>query len=574
MSPGREFCRALIAGVLSLLALASGAVEYAPTPAPTALALGIMQGRPVPADKRVTLANWMSPPFNRWSLQHVSQILPVATVYRGDGPVAPLPERSRDLASLRFEAAPGETLTIGQWLAASCTDGFIVLQDGAIVFEAYLNDMQPQTPHLSYSVSKSVVGILAGILAEAGALDPARSVEYYVPELKGSGFAGYRVRDLLDMLAAIDWDENYTDPDGSWRRWKDAIGWTPAAGDAAALPDGNYGFLPTLRRDPDWPGGFKYVSPSAEVLGWVLERAGGMPLAELMSRKLWIPLGAQGDAFFTTDRAFAPAAAGGLGATLRDLARFGQMVLNAGRFNGRQIVSREWIADIRFNGNREAWRTGQYRGFWNPAGAYRSLWYVAGDAGGSFEAIGIHGQRLYINPALNMVVVRLASAPEPVSRKDYDLSSRAIAAIGAEIGAGASVSLSETLHPQPVTTCCGPEFPKAKPKHRHLFPLFPLQFDQCAAEILRVQEHDGLAVRSGARFTVTQHAGARGLQPISGLEDVRHLVAQVVHATGRTGLKELPDRGFLAQRMQQFDPRVRQFHEHGGDAVLRQRQGC
>jgi CubicO group peptidase (beta-lactamase class C family) len=105
------------------------------------------------------------------------------------------------------------------------------------------------------------------------------------------------------------------------------------------------------------------------------------------------------------------------------------MVLDEGAFNGRRIVSRAWIRDIRYNGSNEAWRLGQYRGRWNPEGAYRGLWYVSGDADGSFEAIGIHGQRLHINPARKLVVVRLASHPDAVSREDYDLCSRAIAAL-------------------------------------------------------------------------------------------------------------------------------------------------
>ncbi len=426
MSHGR-----LAACLLGLLALPAWAADY--PRAPTAAELGIMQGRPVPEARRVTLANWMSPPFNRWSLQHLSQVLPTAAVYRGNGPVPEMPVRQRDLAGLWFEAAPGRTLSISEWLAASYTDGFIVIKDGAIVFEAYLNGMQPQTHHLSYSISKSVLGILAGILVDTGALDVTRSVESYVPELKSSGFAGHSVRDLLDMQVPIDWREDYADANGSWRRWKNAIGWTVEDPPAGQPPAGNYAFLSSLREDPDWPGGFKYVSPSAEVLGWVLERAGSQPLAELLSEKLWVPLGAQHDAYFATDRSFAPAAAGGFGATLRDLARLGQMVLADGRMNDRQVVSRKWLADIRFNGNNEAWRTGQYKGYWNPAGAYRSLWYVSGDADGSFEAIGIHGQRLHVNPAQNLVVVRLSSCPDPVSRDDYDLGSRAIAAIRAHL---------------------------------------------------------------------------------------------------------------------------------------------
>jgi CubicO group peptidase (beta-lactamase class C family) len=109
------------------------------------------------------------------------------------------------------------------------------------------------------------------------------------------------------------------------------------------------------------------------------------------------------------------------------------MVLNDGEFDGQRIVAKEWIADIRFNGNKAAWRSGQYRGYWNPDGAYRSFWYVAGDADGSFEALGIHGQRLHINPARDLVVVRLSSFPAAVSRGDYDLSSKVIAAIGSAL---------------------------------------------------------------------------------------------------------------------------------------------
>ena len=403
--------------------------ETVPVAVKTATELGIMQGRPVSLDNRVTLSNWMTAPYNRWSLQHIPQILPIATIYRGDGPIAELPLHKRDLSALWVTSATGDRLTIAQWLATSYTDGFIVLQNGQIVFEVYLNNMRSQTRHLTYSITKSVIGILAGILVDDGDLDLARTAEEYVPELQHSGFAGYTIRDLLDMQAAIEWNEDYVNPDSPWRRWKDSIGWTPSSGDSGHAPQGNYNFLPTLRRDPAWSGGFKYVSPSAEVVGWVLERAGGEPLAELLSRRLWAALGEERDAFLTTDRSFAPAAAGGFGATLRDLARFGQMVLNEGILNERRIVTREWITDIRFNGSNKAWRNGQYRGRWNPDGAYRSFWYIAGDADGSFEAIGIHGQRLFINPARKLVIVRLSSCPDAVSRTDYDLSSRVIATI-------------------------------------------------------------------------------------------------------------------------------------------------
>jgi len=401
---------------------------------------------PVPASDHaaaiapsVTPANWMQPPFNHWSLQHVEQILPTAAVARGEQSSTALPGDERDLGAVRFMSAAGRDRSITEWLDTSHTDGFIVVQAGRIVFEAYRNGMGPRTRHLSFSITKSVTGILAGILVDAGDLDPSRDVVTYVPELRDSGFAGYTVRELLDMQASIDWHEDYADPNGTWRQWKIAIGWLPGEGSADSAPVGNFGFLPTLQRDSTadraGAGGFRYVSPVAEVVGWVLERAGGMPLAQLLSRKLWGPLGAEHDAYITIDRSGASAAAGGFGATLRDLARFGQMLLDDGRVGDRRIVSRQWIDDIRFNGDNAAWRAGQYRGYWNPDGAYRSFWYVSGDSHGTFEGIGIHGQRMIINPARRRVIVRLSSYPVAASREDYDLGSRAVAALGAALDA-------------------------------------------------------------------------------------------------------------------------------------------
>lgn len=409
------------AALLCLLALPAPALQP-PSPA--------SPGAAAPAGTTITRANWLVPPFNRWSLQHVPELLPTVAVPRGVGPVSPLPPSGRPLGELRFEPAPGQTATLAQWLAESYTDGFIVLHEGRVVHETYLNGFGPAVPHLTFSISKSIVGILAGVLADEGALALAHAVERYVPELGTSGFAGYTVRDLLDMRAAIDWREDYGDPRGPWRRWKDAIGWTLSAdGATEAAVVGNYRFLPTLQRDPAGGSAFRYVSPTAEAAGWALERAGGQPLARLLAERLWAPLGAEQDAYFTTDPSSAVSAAGGFGATLRDLARVGQLVLDEGEIDGRRLVSRSWIRDISRHGSNAAWRNGQYRGYWNPDGAYRSFWYVTGDAHGSIEAIGIHGQRLHVDPARRLVVVRLASHPQASSRADYEACSRAIAAI-------------------------------------------------------------------------------------------------------------------------------------------------
>src|SRR5579883_2560285 len=129
----------------------------------TAQELALMQGFPPPEDKLVTVANFQVGPYNRWGFQHISQILPTAPIGRGDGTAAALERRAQDLGALAFTGAGGR-MTIAEMLETTYTDGFLVLKDGAIVAEQYFNGMGPHTRHLLMSVSKSLTGMLAGIL--------------------------------------------------------------------------------------------------------------------------------------------------------------------------------------------------------------------------------------------------------------------------------------------------------------------------------------------------------------------------------------------------------------------------
>jgi CubicO group peptidase (beta-lactamase class C family) len=376
----------------------------------------------------VTLANWRLPPWNTWAFQHVPELIPAVRIAHDPRRVSPLQEAARDLGALAFAGPGGATWTVARMLPETATDGFIVLHKGCVAFEWYGNGLGASDPHIIFSVSKSITGILAGILVERGQLDPDAPVTRYVPEAAGSVYADATVRHVLDMTVGIAFVENYLDATGDFARYRAATGWNPVAD--PALASDLRSFLVTLRRDDNPHGAkFHYVSPNSDMLGWILERAGGLPFARLVTELIWQKLGTEADAHVTVDRAGAARAAGGICVTLRDLARFGEMVRNIGRAGGEQVAPRWWIEDILGNGDQRAWLAQPTAAKFLPAGRYRSQWYMIGNASGAHCAIGIHGQWIYIDPAAEMVIAKLSSQPLPVDEATDHLLLAAFAAI-------------------------------------------------------------------------------------------------------------------------------------------------
>jgi CubicO group peptidase (beta-lactamase class C family) len=284
----------------------------------------------VPQETAVTLANWQEPPFNRWAFQHVSELIPVARISRGTGPPWKLPYRRRDLTGLQFRAG-GRDMTVGELLAETYTDGFLVLQRGRIVAEEYFNGMTPGTRHLLMSVSKSVTAAVAGILAGQGVLDLSAPLTGVLPELAGTSFDEATAQHLLDMRAGTRFGEDYEDPGADVRVYEQVYLWRPR--DGRPLPADATAYFATLGNDGAHGGPFRYRSILTDVLAWALERASGQRLHELIARWLWQPMGAESDAEITVDGRGNPMADGGMCATLRDLGRFGR--LPAGRPDGR-----------------------------------------------------------------------------------------------------------------------------------------------------------------------------------------------------------------------------------------------
>ncbi|HEX7920449.1 MAG TPA: serine hydrolase, partial [Bradyrhizobium sp.] len=356
----------------------------------------IMAAFPSAADEQVTLANWRQHPFSEWAFRNVRELLPTANIARASAP-APLSFTPRYLDDVSFADPRGETVGVGQALRASHTDGIVVSHRGQIAFEWYAHGLTPDAPHLIFSVSKSIAGTLGGILADHGKLDPDAPVTRYIPEMEGSVYGGScTVRHLLDMSVGIRFDEDYMARDGDVMNYRRATGWEPP--DPTVPPSNLRDYLRTLRSNGTPHGQtFHYVSTNTDVLGWVYERACGVSYAKILAQYLWQPMGAEHDAYIAVDSRGAARVAGGICATLRDLARFGEMMRNHGISNGRQVVPTWWVYDIRQNGNAEAWSRGDLTKVF-PNGNYRNKWYTLDRRETPFAAVGIHGQWIYIDP--------------------------------------------------------------------------------------------------------------------------------------------------------------------------------
>lgn len=359
------------------------------------------------ARKEVSLANWRTAPYSRWAFQNVGEIVPSAWIAAEPGYA---PEGAQDADALLREnvVLSGGTQTVEAFLQRSSADALSIMKGGRFVADWSAPHMDIGARHIVFSVSKSLTAILAGILEGDGLLDPAAPVVAYVPEMKGSAYGDCTVRHVLDMTVAVDIEESYLDPDSAYGRYRKATLWNPGGGTESLLE-----FLATLPR-LDEPHGeiFRYRSPNSDLLGLIAERAGGRRFPELMSEKLWRPLGARKDAAVTVDMEGTSRTAGGISVTARDLARVGEMMRQGGMANGCRIVPEAWVLDtVATGGDASAWQRGTMA-FLFPGGRYRNKWYQTGD--GAYCCIGIHGQWLFVEPRHEVVIVKLSSQPEPV----------------------------------------------------------------------------------------------------------------------------------------------------------------
>jgi hypothetical protein len=364
-------------------------------------------GRPV------SLADWRTPARSVWAFHHVDTLVPTAELALAPGEPLPDDASPADPGAVAVPDGAGGEAPLGALLRRVRAKGMVVLREGRVAAQWHDLGYDGRVPHLLFSVSKSLTGLLAGILAGRGLLDPEAPVTRYVPEVavEGCAYADARVRDLLDMTVSTTFEESYLDRTGGYARYRVATAWNPAD-DPAAAPN-LHSFLAEMPRGAGPHGAAHlYRSPNSDMLGWVLERAGGRPYAALLSDLLWQPLGARDRAYVTLDRRGAARAAGGICATPRDLARLGEMVRLGGRIGGRQVVPADWIADTRAGGDPAVWAAGDHVDLF-AEGRYRNQWYAPALPSAPLCAIGIHSQWLWIEPGRGLVIALVAARPEP-----------------------------------------------------------------------------------------------------------------------------------------------------------------
>ncbi|MEV8313759.1 serine hydrolase [Streptomyces sp. NPDC059900] len=339
------------------------------------------------------------------------EISPTRRVWRGRTPAHDLPAEPHDLDALEISAPDGSTLKLPEVFAAAQTDAVVVIHRGSLVYERYLHGTEPHTPHFNASAAKSYAGLMAAMLAHEGLLDRTALTSHYVPELAGTAFGDARVDDLLHMGTQMSYAGRPFDKAVEAQRYFAVVG-------PQLRPYGYSGptsireHLATARATGAPGTGFRYENGNVEALAEVLRRVTGTTTSALLSELIWSRLGAEEDAYYTLDSDGVEAACGGFSATARDVARLGEMLRQGGALGERQIVP-EAVATTLASGVPD----GYPRRVRFPAAppdspatlSYHDLWWILNDPYDSFMASGIHGQRLFVSPGLDLVVVHFGS---------------------------------------------------------------------------------------------------------------------------------------------------------------------
>ncbi|XVV16923.1 serine hydrolase domain-containing protein [Actinoplanes sp. CA-131856] len=344
----------------------------------------------------------MRRPFNEWTFTHMNWLMPTERVARGPFR-SPLPFDPHPLdLTYRFE---DEDYSLADLHRRTFTTAFVVLHHGAIVHETYPGAFAgPRTRMQLFSISKSVTSLLIGIALNDGVIGSVKDrVTDYRPDFAGTAYEENTIADLLDMSSGVGDLETWEVADSGIKRFEQAV---MGGGDVATV------VRSAERRAPAGES-FNYSTFDAQILGWVLEAATGKSIAAYAEERLWRHLGADRDAYYWLTRARPRTAigAGSFNATARDLARLGQLMVDDGLANGRQVVPRDWVR--RSRGSEEPQLA---VGALGPSGydhyGYANQWWTLGtECFQAFTALGVHGQYLYVDPTADVVIVKCSAWP-------------------------------------------------------------------------------------------------------------------------------------------------------------------
>ncbi len=392
----------------------------------------IMEGSPPPPEMRLPLIDWDRPPWNRWAFQRVREFLPTAPIRRG-AEVSALPSAHEDIGGITFEHY-GAQMSVAQMVEESYTDGLLIWIDGKVIHESYYNGMDARSVHLAQSVSKSITATAGAALIAEGLLDVAAPVTDVLPELGATAWKGATLQHVLDMATGVKYNEAYDERDSDIGKTDYASGWKPAPEgvDVSDWPSCIWEqFLELTEQEAEHGSRFLYRSIETDVLAHAMERVTGQRLPQIISERLWAPMGAEEDANITVDSSGYGLACGGISASLRDFARFGIAMLNDGVVDGRQVIPRAWVEDVRHGQHGHFSDRGREH---FPNGHYRNQFWIEDKEKPAHWCLGVFGQHIYVNPETGMVAVKLSTWPDFLDDGHLHSAQAAFHAVAREFG--------------------------------------------------------------------------------------------------------------------------------------------
>ncbi|MBG9830748.1 MULTISPECIES: serine hydrolase domain-containing protein [Bacillus] len=363
----------------------------------------------IPSKNNVTKKNWLDDPYLRWSYTHMKEFTLINEVKHNPDHVSNFSTTSQNLDDFAVERRFGNTTPLKKLLDDNKTDAFVVVHNGQLVYERYFNGYNESEPHGMASLAKVFTGAIIQSLAEENRIDLEKTADAYIKELKNTPFGNATLQQLMDMQVSVEYPTHgYEHPalENQDAQLYLASNILPRGKNY----DGPMKIYDMLREAEETasPGSdFSYDNGSAETLAWVIRTITGKSLADNVSERIWSQIGMKENAYYVTDETKVEQASAGLNATARDMARFGQLLLNNGEYNGKQILPSSITEDIK-NVQEGELAVGPGASI-----SYHNQWWIPHNEQGAFEVLGSYGQTLYIDPKANMVIVHFSSNATP-----------------------------------------------------------------------------------------------------------------------------------------------------------------
>jgi CubicO group peptidase (beta-lactamase class C family) len=398
---------------------------------------GVTHGLPVPAGKVVTPANFFERPFNEYAFQNTRTVFDHVKISRGEGDIARLPVKPMDdfISNLKVLGTEGEAIRFEEHLERFHTNAIVILHDGAIVTERYFKGMHPHTPHYFASMSRSLCACVVVNLIAQNRLSRHTCIADYLPAFRQTDWREVTIDHALKMISGIRYTfvspedlEDYksggmtlfgpkhqkSNTDVA-REWRSLGFWKRLPTDDPRLDITD--LLKALQRAAPPGTLWSYSNADTNILAEVCREVTGRDMDQLLSEHIWSRLGAEADAVCMRDshgKAWGPA---GISATLRDTARFAQMLLDGGRYNGQEIVPREWVRTLMTDHVqdkiREESSIPRSKLVGNEGRSFNDHFWIWWNGGprGAFAAQGAGGQSIYVHPDHRTVIVKFSSCP-------------------------------------------------------------------------------------------------------------------------------------------------------------------